>query len=303
MSWRQNGKWQQANNETLHRNRPVRNGLRRAGRRETVARRCRRHARLRHAEWGGCHRYGGGVRHCGRGCGGVSRPEDSAARVGAGDFKIRHGRFRGRCGLRLSATAESRSRNVAETSAHRFSRCVHLPRAVRRRERSGGVGHVRIEGFWPCAAHRLFNLRDRRGDGVHCGGGGRFHAGAVQRVRPAHEDIGCACKSSGEGRGCSYAFGVRAGIDADGCRCDSSASCGGEAREHGITRRALALAYVKAQPEISHLVFGVDNLVQLKEIVADFARGVPAEVVDGIAARFASVPADIFMPNKWRKGK
>ena len=25
-----------------------------------------------------------------------------------------------------------------------------------------------------------------------------------------------------------------------------------------------------------------------------------AEIVDGIAARFASVPADIFMPNKWR---
>ena len=81
--------------------------------------------------------------------------------------------------------------------------------------------------------------------------------------------------------------------------CELDALC----REHGITRRALALAYVKAQPEISHLVFGVDNLCQLKEIVADFRRGVPAEVVDGIAERFASVPADIFMPNKWRKGK
>lgn len=74
-------------------------------------------------------------------------------------------------------------------------------------------------------------------------------------------------------------------------------------REHGITRRALALAYVKARPEISHLVFGVDNFTQLKEIVADFERGVPAEVVDGIAARLASVPADLFMPNKWRKEK
>ena len=81
--------------------------------------------------------------------------------------------------------------------------------------------------------------------------------------------------------------------------CELDALC----REHGITRRALALAYVKAQPEISHLVFGVDNLGQLKEIVEDFGRGVPAEIVDGIAARFASVPADIFMPNKWRKEK
>ena len=81
--------------------------------------------------------------------------------------------------------------------------------------------------------------------------------------------------------------------------CELDALC----REHGITRGALALAYVKAQPEISHLVFGVDNLAQLKEIVADFGRGVPAEVEEDIAARFASVPADIFMPNKWRKGK
>ena len=78
--------------------------------------------------------------------------------------------------------------------------------------------------------------------------------------------------------------------------CELDALC----REHGITRRALALAYVKAQSEISHLVFGVDNLAQLKEIITDFGRGVSAEIVDGIAARFASVPADIFMPNKWR---
>ena len=47
-------------------------------------------------------------------------------------------------------------------------------------------------------------------------------------------------------------------------------------------------------------MFGVDNLAQLKEIITDFGRGVSAEIVDGIAARFASVPADIFMPNKWR---
>ena len=74
-------------------------------------------------------------------------------------------------------------------------------------------------------------------------------------------------------------------------------------REHGITRRLLALAYVKAQPEISHLVFGVDNRTQLKEIIDDFNRTIPVDVVADIAARFASVPSDIFMPNKWRKDK
>ena len=74
-------------------------------------------------------------------------------------------------------------------------------------------------------------------------------------------------------------------------------------RERGITRRLLALAYIKAQPEISHLVFGVDNIAQLKEIINDFNQTVPADAVLDIAARFASVPADIFMPNKWRRGK
>ncbi len=74
-------------------------------------------------------------------------------------------------------------------------------------------------------------------------------------------------------------------------------------REYGITRRLLALACVKAQPEISHLVFGVDNRKQLKEIIDDFNQPIPAEIVMGIAARFASVPSDIFMPNKWRKDK
>ena len=74
-------------------------------------------------------------------------------------------------------------------------------------------------------------------------------------------------------------------------------------RKHGITRRALALAYVKAQPEISHLVFGVDSMAQLKEIIDDFNQTIPTDAVTDIAARFASVPADIFMPNKWRKDK
>jgi aryl-alcohol dehydrogenase-like predicted oxidoreductase len=72
-------------------------------------------------------------------------------------------------------------------------------------------------------------------------------------------------------------------------------------RENGITRRVLALAFVKAQSGISHLVFGVDNMAQLREIVDDFARDIPAETVEGITSRFASVPADVFMPNKWRK--
>ncbi len=72
-------------------------------------------------------------------------------------------------------------------------------------------------------------------------------------------------------------------------------------RTRGLTRRELAIAFVKTKPEISHLVFGVDGMEQLKEVVADFGREVPGAEVEEIAARFASVPPDIFIPSKWSK--
>ncbi len=70
---------------------------------------------------------------------------------------------------------------------------------------------------------------------------------------------------------------------------------------HGITRRTLAIAYVRSQPQISHIVFGVDNIGQLKEIVHDFGEDVPAGMIEEIAARFTDIDQSIFMPNKWRK--
>ena len=74
-----------------------------------------------------------------------------------------------------------------------------------------------------------------------------------------------------------------------------------QCRGCGITRRALALAFVKAQRGISHLLFGVDCMGQLREILEDFRLDVPREVVESIAARMADVPSEIFMPNRWRK--
>ena len=71
--------------------------------------------------------------------------------------------------------------------------------------------------------------------------------------------------------------------------------------EAGLSRRALALAFVKANPNISHLVFGVDNMEQLKEIVEDFEREVDLGVVKAIADRFAAVDPAIFLPNNWKK--
>ena len=70
--------------------------------------------------------------------------------------------------------------------------------------------------------------------------------------------------------------------------------------EAGLSRRALALAFVKANPNISHLVFGVDNREQLKEIVSDFDRSVDLGTVKFLADRFATVDPAIFLPNNWK---
>jgi len=78
---------------------------------------------------------------------------------------------------------------------------------------------------------------------------------------------------------------------------DLEAACA----EAGLTRRALALAYVKANPDISHLVFGVDNMEQLKENVEDFDKPADDAAALAIADRFAAVDPSIFLPNNWKK--
>ena len=80
-------------------------------------------------------------------------------------------------------------------------------------------------------------------------------------------------------------------------RRDLEAACA----EAGLSRRALALAFVEANPNISHLVFGVDNMAQMKEIVEDFGQEVDSGVVKSIADRFAAVDPAMFLPNNWKK--
>ena len=77
---------------------------------------------------------------------------------------------------------------------------------------------------------------------------------------------------------------------------DLEAACA----EVGLSRRALALAFVKANPHVSHLVFGVDNMAQLREIVADFDRSVDSDAVKSVADRFAAIDPAIFLPNNWK---
>lgn len=70
----------------------------------------------------------------------------------------------------------------------------------------------------------------------------------------------------------------------------------------GVSRRTLALAFVRRRREISHLVFGVDNLEHLKENIAAFGETVPENVLDDAERIFHDVDSDLVMPNKWRKG-
>lgn len=70
---------------------------------------------------------------------------------------------------------------------------------------------------------------------------------------------------------------------------------------NGVGRVELALAYVKRERSISHLVFGVDGLEQLKEDIELFEREVPAPLLDDIEREFEGIDADIVMPSLWKK--
>jgi len=71
---------------------------------------------------------------------------------------------------------------------------------------------------------------------------------------------------------------------------------------HGISRIALAMGFVKRQTAISHLVFGVDSLEQLKEDIAAFSVDLDQDIVDDISNEFRDIAADIVMPSLWKKG-
>lgn len=70
---------------------------------------------------------------------------------------------------------------------------------------------------------------------------------------------------------------------------------------YGISRIALAIGFVKRQKAISHLVFGVDNIEQLKEDIALFEQDLPQEVIDAVGKEFKGLDTDIVMPSLWKK--
>lgn len=71
--------------------------------------------------------------------------------------------------------------------------------------------------------------------------------------------------------------------------------------ENGISQVHLAIQYVKREGSISHLVFGVDSLEQLKEDIRFFENDLPKDLVDDIGKEFDGIKAEIVMPSLWKK--
>ncbi|MBQ7595229.1 MAG: aldo/keto reductase [Clostridia bacterium] len=72
-------------------------------------------------------------------------------------------------------------------------------------------------------------------------------------------------------------------------------------RDTGIDRVTLAMAYVKRENAISHLVFGVDSAEQIEFDIEAFEQKVPSEILEMIENEFCGIDADIVMPSLWKK--
>lgn len=74
-----------------------------------------------------------------------------------------------------------------------------------------------------------------------------------------------------------------------------------QCKRYNVSRIALAMSFVKQEKEISHLVFGVDNLEQLKENIYIFENCIPTDIVEEIAKGFTNIDTDIVMPSLWKR--
>lgn len=72
-------------------------------------------------------------------------------------------------------------------------------------------------------------------------------------------------------------------------------------KEAGVNRIALAMSYVKRESSISHLVFGVDSLEQLKEDISLFQQEIPSDLLAEMDKEFDGLAADIVIPSLWKK--
>jgi len=72
-------------------------------------------------------------------------------------------------------------------------------------------------------------------------------------------------------------------------------------KEAGISRLQLAMGFVKQQAAITHLVFGVRNLEQMKEDNSVFHLDLPNDVITELETQFKNTPADVVIPSLWKK--
>lgn len=63
----------------------------------------------------------------------------------------------------------------------------------------------------------------------------------------------------------------------------------------------LALQYVKREPAISHLVFGVNSKEQLAEDISLFNENIDTNLLEDIGKEFDGIEAEIVMPSLWKK--
>ena len=72
-------------------------------------------------------------------------------------------------------------------------------------------------------------------------------------------------------------------------------------KDTGHNRVELAMAYVKREDAITHLVFGVDSLDQLKDDITYFNTDVDDDLLKQIENEFDNIDAKIVMPSLWKK--
>lgn len=71
--------------------------------------------------------------------------------------------------------------------------------------------------------------------------------------------------------------------------------------ETGWSRVELAIGYVKHEHAVSHLVFGIDSMKQLKEDIQAFQKDLPDDICRTMEQQFEGIRAEIVMPSLWKK--
>jgi len=68
---------------------------------------------------------------------------------------------------------------------------------------------------------------------------------------------------------------------------------------YDVTRMQVMLNFIKTQPKIDKLVFGVDNIEQLKQVEENFQTEVSPVALRELVEEFAVIDEKIIMPNLW----